>query len=240
MRVSCSDYIGKTFKNSLGLEYEVVTIDSYYSVTVRFNTTGYTTKARLDHVKRGAVRDRYNRETFGVGYLGDITDGDRYKALKSKWSGMMTRCYDENYHIKKPTYIGCNVSDYFQNFSNFYQWAKSQIGFDQDGWELDKDILVRNNKTYSEDTCCFIPREINLAIVNSTSESGLRLCKRSGKYQVRVNKFGISHSFGYHESKDKALGIYSNEKRKYLREIAEKWKEDIDPRVYQSLLNWKL
>lgn len=44
-------------------------------------------------------------------------------------------------------------------FSNFAEW------FDKhhvEGWELDKDILVSGNRTYSPETCCFVPHEINV------------------------------------------------------------------------------
>lgn len=59
----------------------------------------------------------------------------------------------------KPTYEGCTVCDEWLYFSNFKKW------FDEnyiEGFQLDKDIIIRGNKVYSPQTCCFVPKEINI------------------------------------------------------------------------------
>ena len=40
------------------------------------------------------------------------------------------------------------------------------------GWELDKDILVKGNKIYSPDTCCFVPKEVNTVFTKRQSKRG--------------------------------------------------------------------
>lgn len=241
MKLHKDDFIGKIFSNSLGLEFEVIDLENYYNVTVRFKESGFVTNARLDHVKRGAIRDRFHRENFGVGYLGSMEGVVDCKRLRSKWGGMLNRCYNPKYHERKPTYRDCKASESFQNFTNFYHWAKGQVGFNIPNWELDKDILVRGNKTYSEETCVFVPREINTVIFNSDGKfSGVRYDKNSKKWQVRVNKLGVCLSFGYYADKDVAMGLYSSEKKKVILEVAEKWKGLIDDRAYNSLINLKI
>lgn len=241
MRLKKEDFVGKVFENSLGLEFEIIDLKSYYDVTVRFKVSGFTTTARLDHIKRGAVRDRFHRENFGVGYLGSMDGVVDHQRLRSKWGGMLNRCYNNKYHESKPTYKECKVSEYFQNFTNFYLWAKGQVGFNIVDWELDKDILLRGNKIYSEDTCVFVPREINTLIFNSDGKfSGVRFDNNSKKWQVRVNKLGVSLSFGYYEDKDTAMKLYAREKENVIREVAEKWKGKIDDRAYNALINWNI
>lgn len=86
------------------------------------------------------------------------------------WCDMLRRCYSEKYHKKKPTYKGCSVCDEWLLFSNFKRW------FDEnyiDGYCLDKDIIVKGNKVYSPDTCCFVPKCINSLLTNRKMHRGL-------------------------------------------------------------------
>ena len=35
-----------------------------------------------------------------------------------------------------------------------------------------------------------------------------------------------------------AFQVYKQAKEAYIKEVAEKWKGNIDPRVYEALMNW--
>ena len=74
---------------------------------------------------------------------------------------MLLRCYDKEVKMKQPTYIECSASENFKFLEYFSKWCNKQIGFKNNNWQLDKDILVKGNKIYSEETCCFVPHEIN-------------------------------------------------------------------------------
>lgn len=39
---------------------------------------------------------------------------------------------------------------------------------------------------------------------------------------------------------EEAFAVYKREKEKYIKEVANKWKDQIDPRVYESLMNWTI
>ena len=111
---------------------------------------------------------------YGVG-INDKTrtafvDGKNVKEYVL-WKDMLKRCFSEKYQTRRPTYIGCSVSDNFLNYSYFYDWCQEQIGFgniDEKGcsWHLDKDLLFVGNKVYSENTCVFVPHEINSFFVD--------------------------------------------------------------------------
>ena len=88
----------------------------------------------------------------GVG-INDIEINTKDKCYKV-WHSMMNRCYSKKYHSKFPTYQNCSVCNEWTYLSNFKRW------FDEnyvDGYVLDKDILVKGNKVYSPETCCFVP-----------------------------------------------------------------------------------
>lgn len=86
-----------------------------------------------------------------------------------KWRDMLHRCYSEKYLAKKPTYSGCSVCESWLKLSNFKAWMETQ---DWEGNHLDKDLMVRGNKVYSSDTCCFIPRIVNSFITEQTDKRG--------------------------------------------------------------------
>lgn len=75
------------------------------------------------------------------------------------WKNMLRRCYSEKFLATRPTYQGCSVSDEWMLFSNFRLWMSCQ---DWKGKQLDKDLRSNGSREYSQDTCVFIPREINL------------------------------------------------------------------------------
>ena len=145
------------------------------------------------------VRNRYLPSLYGVGYLGEATVMDGCGRLSKEyviWSKMLERCYCSKYLARKPTYAGCTVSDNFKNFTFFKNWCNKQVGFGEKYFSLDKDILLKGNKLYSEDTCAFVPRELNnLLTLRKASRGNLPIGvtpSRSNilKYTAKVTIFG--------------------------------------------------
>ena len=173
--ISYKDCIGKVCKSNLSGDFKVLKYNDTANVVIQFLKTGYETTVRLTNIRNGNVKDTYLPSVFGVGILGtkypSTVNGVRTKQC-ALWYNMLQRCYSESLHLKHPTYEGCEVSDKFKSYEYFYEWCHKQIGFDNEGWQLDKDLLVKGNKVYSEDTCVFIPREINQLLTNSTASRG--------------------------------------------------------------------
>lgn len=54
---------------------------------------------------------------------------------------------------------------------NFYEWVRENYyTVKEEQIDLDKDILVKGNKTYSPETCIFTPHSINTYFENLTRE----------------------------------------------------------------------
>ena len=157
---------------------------------------------------------------------------------------MFQRCYNDTYKKQRPTYEGCRVSDNFLHYEYFYEWCNEQIGFGVDGWHLDKDLLVKGNKVYSESTCVFIPQEINTVLVKCTASRGEHLIgvswdKRDKTFvaKVRKNK-GKSEYLGSFKTEIEAFNAYKQAKESFIKEQANKYKSQIDDRAYNALMNY--
>ena len=106
------------------------------------------------------IKNPYHPAVYGIGYIGE-GEGEKGRVYNI-WKKVLQRCYSKEYHIKKPTYIGCSVVKEWLNFQNFAKWYKKNYKPEtMEGWHLDKDILVKGNKIYSPETCCFVPADIN-------------------------------------------------------------------------------
>ena len=245
--ISYKDCVGKVCKSkSLG-DFKIVKYNDAKDVEIQFLKTGFETTAQLGDIRNGNVKDPYSPSVFGVGILGakyPIT----INGVKTKeyylWHNMLQRCYNGSFKKKRPTYEGCKVSDKFKSYEYFYEWCNKQIGFDNQGWRLDKDLLVKGNKVYSEDSCVFLPQEINSLLVKSNASRGEHLigvcwdkAKKAFKAQVRKNK-GKSEHLGLFKTEIEAFNVYKTAKESYLKEQANNWKSQIDIRAYNALMNY--
>lgn len=104
----------------------------------------------------------------------------------STWVSMLERCYSSKYKEKYPTYKDVTCCDNWLLFTNFAIWFKDRYIKDQ---HLDKDILVKNNKIYSPNTCIFAPKEINMFLTIRSSERGeqpLGVQLHKGRFIARI------------------------------------------------------
>lgn len=196
------------------------------------------------------IKESYNL-VYGVG-----VKGMKYPAKKDKkhlieykvWASMLMRCYSKSAVVRKPCYDDCTVSDNFKSYTFFYEWCHEQAGFgnkDENGrvWQLDKDLLIKRNKVYSEDTCLFIPKEINtvlLARERDRSPTGIGNFYDGSAYVVQCSTKGKQRVLGRFKTQQEALMAYKTFKEWYIKTIAEKWKGIVDDRVYQTLINYEV
>lgn len=143
--------------------------------------------------------------------------------LYSAWRGMIQRCYSGN--IKKyPTYQGCSVCDQWLNFSAFYEWGVKNMPTAKIHYHLDKDIIIKGNKIYSPQTCCFVPREINNLTTNCKKVRGVYPVGVSisrGKFLAHVSRDSKQQCIGSFDSPEDAFAAYKSAKESYIKELAE-------------------
>ena len=138
------------------------------------------------------------------------------------------------------------MSDNFKYYEYFYEWCNKKIGFSVEGFELDKDLLIKGNKVYNESTCVFIPAEINSLLTKRTTSRGKHLigvswCNKGKAFRAMVNKNkGKQEYLGYFNTELEAFNAYKVAKESFIKEQADKWKDKIDDRAYEALMNYQV
>ena len=247
--VSCKDCVGKVCKSKSSGDFKMLKYNDSKNVEIQFLKTGFETSVQLGSIRNGNVKDPYSPSVFGIGILGTKyppTVNGRNTKEYALWYNMLKRCYSEKYQKKQPTYKDCEVSDNFLYYEYFYEWCHKQIGFGNVGFELDKDLLIKGNKVYSETTCVFIPQEINTLLVKNTASRGEHLIgvswsktNKAFKATVRRNK-GKHEYLGYFNTELEAYNAYKTAKESFIKEQANKWKDEIDDRAYNALMNYQV
>lgn len=188
----------------------------------------------------------YGKGCIGVGKH-SLSVSKRERTL---WGDLLKRCFCEKYQKRKPTYKNATVSKEWLDFQNFAEWCGSQKFFnakDASGksYQLDKDILVRGNKVYSPDTCCFIPSQINslFSYVKSTKGKypvGVSYVKGRGNFHAYYSNGGKRVNLGHYKTPEQAFSAYKFAKESHIKFMASLWKDRIDESVYQALINYEV
>ena len=247
--VSYKDCVGKVCKSKSSGDFKILKYNGASDVEIQFLKTGFEALVELGSIKIGYVKDPHYPSVYGAGILGTKYPS-KVNCVKTKeyilWCSMLQRCYSEKYQKKQPTYEGCKCSENFKSYEYFYEWCHKQIGFSNQGWQLDKDLLVKGNKVYSEDSCVFIPREINSLLTKSTASRGeylIGVCwsKTHEAFKATVGKNkGKREHLGYFNTELEAFNAYKEAKETFIKEQAEKWRGKIDERVYEALMDYEV
>ena len=160
------------------------------------------------------------------------------------WRGVLERTIGIDYKSRFKTYKECNVCDEWLVFSVFKNWFDDPTNGYIKGYHLDKDILIKGNKVYSPDTCCFVPSEINLVFSNKSKKSNTPkgVSKNYNKYEANIYKNGESVYIGLFDTLDKAFNAYKLAKEQYIKELAEKYFQEgkITKKVYDALMRYEV
>lgn len=247
--ISYKGCVGKVCKSKSSGDFKVLKYNDRANVEIQFLNTGFETVARLDNIRNGKVKDPYAPSVCGVGVLGTRYPSSEYGVSTKEyvlWTSMLSRCYSDIFKKKRPTYECCEVSENFKSYEYFYEWCNKQVGFNNKDWQMDKDLLIKGNKVYSENTCVFIPSEINLTLVKSTASRGEHLIgvywsKTANAFVARVRKNkGKQEHLWLFKTELEAFNAYKKAKEAFVKEQANKFKSQIDPRAYNALMNYQV
>ena len=246
-------------------QYEGTTIISKQGYEVRLNKYNDASNCELEFLnvkfpykinieirsfKNKTVRYPYHPSKYGVGYIGigKFIGGSYSKEniIYDYWDGILRRCYSERIKKLRNSYSDCLVDEYWHNLQNFGEWFEKNYNPKyMKSWCLDKDILVKGNRIYSPETCCFVPNEINVIFTNGYIRrgeypKGVSYKPKINKYIAQYQKDGVVTHIGTFKTVDEAFQAYKEVKEKYIKEKADKWKDQIDPRVYEAMYNYQV
>lgn len=252
-RSSCFiNRVGEENYNAFDTKMIIVKYNSATDMVVEFQDDyKYKKKCAYKEFKNGIVKNPYDKEIYGVGYIGvGKYDCKNYKLVYEAWRCMIRRCYDPYELNKRPTYIDCYVCELWHCFQNFAKWYEEEI-YECNGerMEVDKDILIKDNKIYSPETCMIVPQRINDLFTK---------CNKSrGKYPIGVSFHKVANKFcancntkdkgqnkknwlGLYESVEDAFAVYKQFKENYIKQIANEYKDLIPQKLYDALYKYEV
>lgn len=236
--------IGDEICNTAGDKAVVIDVLNANEITIRFLNTHTTDVCTQASIVKGHFKDRMKKSVAGIGYIGigeynSVSHLKQYKA----WQMMLHRCYDERTLQKHPSYRGCSVSEEWHNFQNFAEWCSEHY---VDGWELDKDLLLKGNKIYSPHTCVMLPTEINNLLCNSKAARGelplgVIWHKNKKKYVAQCtfrDDNGNRKNKWLYQGDDplEAFQKYKEFKEALYKKIAEKYKSELTDKAFSALM----
>jgi len=212
-----------------------MTIEFQDEHKVQINTT-------YANFKKG-IKNPYDISVSTMGYIGEgkylSKINDIVTPIYAAWRNMLKRCYDESDRYLHPAYENCVVDKEWHNFQTFAAWYEGnfyQVGTER--MHIDKDILLKDNKIYSPETCIFVPQSINMVFMNkhrdvdSDLPNGINRCV--GGYRSMYN----TKSLGVSKTLEEAIEKYNIEKRIHIKRLVEEYGDELPPRIRNILLNW--
>ena len=240
----------------LGAEFDTISCGKCFvidysganNILVMFYEPMCLVKTRMDHLKTGLVRNPLYPSVRNLGYIG-IGEFDSTHSSYKFWVRMFRRVFDEKQGYNK-AYKDVVICKGWLNFQNFARWCEEQKylnAVDDKGkhYQLDKGILVKGNRIYSPETCCFVPQKVNALLISVKASRGkfpigVTYCKRDKVYKAILSRNGSVITLGQSKDVEKSFQLYKRAKENYIEEVAEYWKGRIDEKVYQALLNYEV
>jgi len=243
--------IGQKNYNNQNCLMTIINIINRKNIDVKFDDGTVITNKYYKSFLTGEIKNPNHPSVYGVGFIGIGEHNHISKCgmqiIYQFWIRMLERCYNQNYKNKTPTYNECTVCKEWHNFQTFAKWVdKNYYAIKNTKMQLDKDILIKGNKIYSPETCCFVPQEINNLFLKRKNDRGscvigVWLEKSTGKYISSVSIRNNKRKFlGRFSNEIDAFYAYKNEKEKYIKNIAELYKNKIPVKLYNALYEYEV
>lgn len=245
MKTEIKNHTGERHVNNQGCSFTITSYKNWRNLEVTFDN-GYKSVGTYSYVLEGKIKNPYHPSIFGVAYYGEGKYSHKnHRKYYQSWFNMLMRGYDEKEKNRRPTYKECIVDLRWHNFQVFAKWMEENYNpKTMQGWQLDKDILLKGNKIYSPETCCFVPQEINTLFTKNDAKRGeypigVNFHKKSNKFRATHKSLNYSYTKGYNTPIE-TFEAYKISKEEYIKDVADKWRGQITEPCYLAMYNYKV
>lgn len=239
--------VGEKHLSKFGGEFEIIKCKSATDLDVYFiEYDCIVSRVQYSQIKKGNIVCPLFPTVYNIGCIG-IGKYNAYSPIYKIWCGILERCYDESKRWKHITYKDCTICEEWHNFQNFAKWYEENY-YECNGEEmaLDKDILIKGNKIYSPQTCIFVPKRINTLFTKRQNDRGelpigLHI-NNNNKIVARCNTLNERKYLGSFSLNEpfKAFTCYKNFKEKYIKEVADEYKDYIPTELYEAMYRYEV
>lgn len=207
-----------------------------------YEKTGVKNHSRYKGVRLTSPRKKRSL-VYGIGINdADCIVNDMGKQLTSYhvWADILYRCHTTKGRINCPAYTDCYICEEWKRYSNFKRWFDNNY---IEGYQLDKDILVKGNRVYSPDTCCFVPNDINMLFAKSKRKrgypTGVHKHSQCNRYAAQMSVGNQNQYLGLYKTIEEAFAAYKEAKESYIHALASKHyaQGHLAYNVYEALMN---
>lgn len=242
--------VGDLHVNNNGCEFRILRLYADGTADIMFTDEyGYQYNTWQQSIGRGETRNPFQTTVMGKGRLGK---GPFRAKMKNRspatveyriWVAILTACYDAHYINKKPSTMYHTVCDEWLDYQVFAKWLLNLGYYDSTVFVFNQSLLGKGSTVYSPETCCYIPIRIRNHLITTRKRGegilpqGVTWCKRTGSYvaQISLNKHT---SLGRFDRVSLAALAYKEAKENYVKDVANEYKHELEPRVYDALMSW--
>lgn len=240
--------VGEVSYTKNGTKATIIEYVGSKKVLVEFNDKyKYQYWTSYGNFQRGQLTNPYEcRGKDGLGFIGvgEYNSKD-HKVAYAKWRAMLQRCINPMADKSTESYVECEVCNEWMNFQNFAKWYyENEYPCNNEPLCVDKDILIHGNKIYSPDTCILVPQRINLLFIKELKRRGdlpIGVQKHTnGGYTSLLSTYEGKKYLGYFYDTNLAFATYKKAKEKYIKEVADSYKNIIPQKVYEAIINYRI
>jgi hypothetical protein len=237
--------VGDVFDTNGGGTITVIKYNNAKDVLIEHNDEWrHRSSVESCNIRAGGVKNPFRPSVYGLGYIGlgeyNVSINRKLTHAYKSWSSLLMR--SSGYDIRRPTYEDCKVAKEWLNFQNFACWWHNQPNAGVKGFAVDKDLIKWGNKTYGPEFCSLVPQVINSLLTDSSRVRGSLpqgVTRVGDNFGSQLSVDGTKHYLGTFKTPEEAYKCYKKAKVKNVRRMADKYKDCLDPRVYNNLMTWE-